>query len=740
MPPIGLALGGVDFKNLFIDLSGARLRHAGRGAGGGGADAALRRVPQHRGQLPDRRRQRSSCSCARSTAASRPRRRAAPITRDCPFCLSPVPLNARRCAHCTSELDARVVRAPVTRRAAALRVAGLPPRGGGVVRGDVPRAHARPGAGLAGDPRRALDAALRAHRLGQDAGRVPVRHRPADVLARARPKRARCRVLYVSPLRALAVDVERNLRAPLAGIARVAERRGDAFHVPDDRRSAPATRPAARARAHGPPAARHPDHHAGVAVPRAHLAGAGDAGRGRGRDRGRDPHHGRLPSAAPTWRSRWSGCRSTPASRLQRIGLSATQRPLEEVARYLGGGEAGPDVAAAPGVASWTRARARRFDLRVEVPVEDMSRLAAASRRARRIVGGARPPPRPRSSIWPAIHPRLLELIRAHRSTLIFVNSRRLAERLAAALNELAGEELARAHHGSLAREQRVGDRGRAQGRAACPRWSPPRRSSWASTWAPSTSWCRSRRRPRWPAACSASAAPATSAGAVSRGVIFPKYRGDLLATAAITRAMQRGRGRGDAHPAQPARRARPAASSPSCAVGERTRGRPVRPRPPRRALRRRCRARSSRACSTCCPGRYPSDEFAELRPRLIWDRTARTACARARARAASPSPTPAPSPTAASTACSWPTDGDAAPRGPARGGQARGRAGRGDGLREPRGRRLRARRVELAHRRRSPATACWSTPAPGRAGEDAVLARRPPRAARSSWGAPSAS
>src|SRR5207245_1910655 len=61
-----------------------------------------------------------------------------------------------------------------------------------------------------------------------------------------------------------------------------------------------------------------------------------------------------------------------------------------------------------------------------------------------------------RASIWPAIHPQILELIRSHRSTLIFVNSRRLAERLAGALNDLAGEELVHAHHGSVAREQRL--------------------------------------------------------------------------------------------------------------------------------------------------------------------------------------------------------------------------------------------------------------------------------------------
>ena len=59
-------------------------------------------------------------------------------------------------------------------------------------------------------------------------------------------------------------------------------------------------------------------------------------------------------------------------------------------------------------------------------------------------------------SIWPSIYPRLLELVEAHRSTIVFVNNRRLAERLALRLNELAEKEIARAHHGSLAREQRL--------------------------------------------------------------------------------------------------------------------------------------------------------------------------------------------------------------------------------------------------------------------------------------------
>src|SRR5438105_10147178 len=137
----------------------------------------------------------------------------------------------------------------------------------------------------------------------------------------------------------------------------------------------------------------------------------------------------------------------------QRIGLSATQRPLEEVARYLGGGEAGRTWRARP-VEIVDAGSRKALDLEVEVPVEDMARPGVAA--PGDIVEGNAAAAAPSKSIWPAIHPRLLELIRAHRSTLVFVNSRRLAERLAGALNELAGEELVRAHHGSIAREQRL--------------------------------------------------------------------------------------------------------------------------------------------------------------------------------------------------------------------------------------------------------------------------------------------
>ena len=140
----------------------------------------------------------------------------------------------------------------------------------------------------------------------------------------------------------------------------------------------------------------------------------------------------------------------------QRIGLSATQRPLEEIARFLGG-----QTASGPRPVTIVDAGLRKpMEVEVVVPVEDMAELSDVAETPQRMplmLGPATPGTAPpRASIWPAIHPEVLELIRAHRSTIVFVNARRLAERLAARLNELAGEELARAHHGSIAREQRL--------------------------------------------------------------------------------------------------------------------------------------------------------------------------------------------------------------------------------------------------------------------------------------------
>src|ERR671925_2058318 len=133
-------------------------------------------------------------------------------------------------------------------------------------------------------------------------------------------------------------------------------------------------------------------------------------------------------------------------NRIQRIGLSATQRPLEEIGRFVSGARPIRLVDAG------TR---KELDLRVVVPVEDMREPGAGAVQTDPLLGTGHEGPGA-TSIWPSIYPELLRLVEEHRSTIVFVNNRRLAERLALRLNELAEKEIARAHHGSLAREQRV--------------------------------------------------------------------------------------------------------------------------------------------------------------------------------------------------------------------------------------------------------------------------------------------
>ena len=232
------------------------------------------------------------------------------------------------------------------------------------------------------------------------------------------PEAERCRVLYVSPMKALAHDVDRNLRSPLVGISRqmemvgsqapditVAIRTGD---TPTDvRRSME----------------RHPPDILITTPESLYLLLTSNARRILASVRWLivDEIH----SVAATKRGSHLAlslerlCALTKAEP-QRIGLSATQRPLEEVARFLGGTNRE--------VAIVDAGRLKTMEVRVEVPVDDMARLSVEDDNGR-----------PAGSIWPAIYPRLLALIREHRSTIVFVNSRRLAERLAARINELAG-------------------------------------------------------------------------------------------------------------------------------------------------------------------------------------------------------------------------------------------------------------------------------------------------------------
>ena len=241
------------------------------------------------------------------------------------------------------------------------------------------------------------------------------------------------RVLYVSPLRALAVDVEKNLRAPLHGIQLAAERLGTTVHVPtvgvrtgdtsaDERRKL----------------VRHPPNIL-ITTPeslflmltsqaRQTLAGVEHVIV--------DEIHAVAASKRGTHlmvslERLEELCEPSP----QRIALSATQRPLDEIARFLGGFDAGPDASPVPRPVTVVDSGARKeLDVEVVVPVADMASLGETVEPPASAGAAAGPL---RRSIWPAIHPRLLELVQSHRSTLIFANARRLAERLAARLNEL---------------------------------------------------------------------------------------------------------------------------------------------------------------------------------------------------------------------------------------------------------------------------------------------------------------
>ncbi|MEY6434221.1 DEAD/DEAH box helicase, partial [Thioalkalicoccus limnaeus] len=259
------------------------------------------------------------------------------------------------------------------------------------------------------------------------------------------------RVLYLSPLKALVYDIERNLRAPLVGIRQAAERSGQPLRpIAVDVRTGDT--PSAERRRQ----ARQPAEILATTPESLFLMLGAQA-----REALRSVHTvivDEIHALAPTKRGAHLALSLERLAELtaadpQRIGLSATVRPAAEVARFLGGERP---------VAILDAATAPRLDLTVTVPVPDMERMPEPPRADR---GGsilaelAASAPAAKASergIWPAIYPRLLAEIREHRATLIFVNSRGLCERLTQRLNESAGEELVRAHHGSVAPGQRA--------------------------------------------------------------------------------------------------------------------------------------------------------------------------------------------------------------------------------------------------------------------------------------------
>ncbi len=245
------------------------------------------------------------------------------------------------------------------------------------------------------------------------------------------------RVLYISPLKALVYDIERNLRAPLSGIEREALQRGEAFLAPRVAVRTGDTKAAARRAQTQKPA------EILVTTPESLYLILGSKQRETLRSVEIiivDEIHAlaatkRGAHLALTLERVAARCRSDP----QRIGLSATARPLHRVARFLGGDRPVEIVDAS---------QQPELELTISVPVPDMTQPDAQPE------AGATSE-EPTGSLWPAIYPRLIKAIRAHRSVLIFVNSRGLCERLARRLNEEAGEELVLAHHGSVAHERR---------------------------------------------------------------------------------------------------------------------------------------------------------------------------------------------------------------------------------------------------------------------------------------------
>ncbi|MGA7256795.1 MAG: DEAD/DEAH box helicase, partial [Terracidiphilus sp.] len=551
------------------------------------------------------------------------------------------------------------------------------------------------------------------------------------------------KIVYVSPLKALAVDVERNLRSPLAGIANMARRRGVEFHEPTISVRTGDTPQRERQRY-----ARDPADILITTPESLYLLLTSQAAEALRRVDTVivDEIHALVPTKRGAHLAltleRLEALVGRP---LQRIGLSATQRPLEEVARFLGGvevqgvgsrekgaekqgvGSREKGVESAPGsgenegigalekaldardangaeasgsllptpysllpgspegeplryrpVTIVNASGRKQLRLRIEVPVEDMARLNTMEEIPS---GPASQTPR-RVSIWNAIHPRLLELIRERNSTILFVNSRQVAERLAGALNELAGDPIARAHHGSLAAYQRavIEEQLKAgQIKALCATSTLELGIDMGAV----------------DMVIQIEAPPSVASGmqrigraghhvdAVSEGILFPKYRADLVACAAVTRAMHDGHIESTRYPRNPLDvlaqqlvaivASAPNAGNRDQGTGNRKTGtKGTRERGNKKAkdadqasfgfpgsagpadsassansapsevsvdflfdLVRRAAPFGGLTRSAfdgvldLLSGRYPSDEFAELRPRLTWDRVRNVVTAR---------------------------------------------------------------------------------------------------------------
>lgn len=424
------------------------------------------------------------------------------------------------------------------------------------------------------------------------------------------------RVLYVSPLKALVYDVERNLRAPLMGVQREAPPGARTIRV--DMRTGD-TPQADRRRL-----LKRPGEILVTTPESLYLLLTSKA-----RESLKTVHTvivDEIHSIAPSKRGvhlslsleRLEALVDGP---IQRIGLSATVRPIDAVASYLGGVDRPVTVvdAAAP----------PRIDLSIHVPVADMDQPVGPAKPAEVDPLSGEVVER-KSSIWPAIHPRLLELIRAHRTTIVFANSRKLTERLCNQINELADEEIAKAHHGSIshARRTEIEDDLKA-GRIPCIVATSSLELGIdmgavdlvIQVESPGSSARGLQRVGR----------AGHQVGAVSRGRIFPKYKGDLLEAVVVAERMVRG----ELEPLHAPKNCLDVLAQQVVAMVamEDLTVDQVQERIARAWPYRELGGQTFAAVLDMLSGRYPSDEFAELRPRISWDRTTGELSARKGAR-----------------------------------------------------------------------------------------------------------
>ncbi|MGP3535923.1 DNA glycosylase AlkZ-like family protein [Microbacterium sp. RD1] len=451
---------------------------------------------------------------------------------------------------------------------------------------------------------------------------------PAPERGRRTAPRGSTRILYISPLKALGVDVERNLRSPLVGIGQSARRLG--IEVPGVTvgvRSGDTTSSDRRKLVTEPPDIL-------ITTPESlYLMLTSQAG-----DTLRDVHTvivDEVHAVAATKRGahlavsleRLDALRQSFAPDVapaQRIGLSATVRPIDEVARFLGGSQ--PVDIVAP------RAT-KAFELSVVVPVDDMLHPPPAP--------GAEPPAgegdaewyaentEMTGSVWPHVEEAIVDRILQHRSTIVFSNSRRLAERLTGRLNEIYAERtgaddavLAKAHHGSVSKEQRalVEDELKS-GTLRCVVATSSLELGIdmgavdlvIQVEAPPSAASGLQRVGR----------AGHQVGEVSRAALFPKHRSDVLHTAIVTERMLAGQIEAISVPQNPLDILAQQTVA-ACARG------PIDVEEWFEAVKRSAPFRSLprsayEATLDLLAGRYPSDEFAELRPRVVWDRDAGT-------------------------------------------------------------------------------------------------------------------